>query len=139
MCVEGNPPSDDIEAAARVRSVVVGGVARSPPLLEPERVAVRFLGDGQGLREVVRLRLGWVSVPPRGRLSTYGLPEYKQAAKAFIEPPLNALETVNLKQPKVQAQPYAGGDVRRHPGVRGEPGSAPRSAARRIAGTTSAP
>ncbi|WP_274555238.1 ABC transporter substrate-binding protein [Streptomyces spiramyceticus] len=53
-------------------------------------------------------KLGWVRVPPGGRLSTYRLPEYMEAAKAFAEPTLDAIETANPKQPGMHEQPWAG-------------------------------
>jgi sorbitol/mannitol transport system substrate-binding protein len=43
-------------------------------------------------------RLGWVRVPP-GRLSRYRLPPYKKAAKALLQPTLNAFNSVNLTRP----------------------------------------
>ncbi|MGW0737818.1 ABC transporter substrate-binding protein [Streptomyces sp. NPDC002851] len=53
-------------------------------------------------------RLGWVRVPPGSRLSTYKLPQYKEAAKAFAEPTLNALNSANPKHPGKHEQPWVG-------------------------------
>jgi sorbitol/mannitol transport system substrate-binding protein len=53
-------------------------------------------------------RLGWVRVPPGGRLSTYDLPEYQEATKAFVEPALDALDAVNLRHPGMHEQPWVG-------------------------------
>ncbi|WP_328883930.1 ABC transporter substrate-binding protein [Streptomyces sp. NBC_00299] len=53
-------------------------------------------------------RLGWVRVPPGSRLSTYQLPEYQQATKAFVAPTLHALDAVNLVHPGVHEQPWVG-------------------------------
>ncbi|WP_369171241.1 sugar ABC transporter substrate-binding protein [Streptomyces sp. R28] len=53
-------------------------------------------------------RLGWVAVPPGSRLSTYRLPPYKKAAKAFLRPTLNALNAVNLTRPGLHKQPWTG-------------------------------
>ncbi|MEV6172921.1 sugar ABC transporter substrate-binding protein [Streptomyces sp. NPDC051954] len=53
-------------------------------------------------------RLGWVGVPPGSRLSTYRLPAYRKAARAFLQPTLNALNTVNLTRPGLHEQPWTG-------------------------------
>ncbi len=53
-------------------------------------------------------KLGWVGVPPGSRLSTYRLPPYKKAAKAFLQPTLNALNSVNLTRPGLHKQPWTG-------------------------------
>lgn len=53
-------------------------------------------------------RLGWVRVPPGSRLSTYKLPQYQKAAKAFVQPTLDALEAANLKHPGQHKQPWVG-------------------------------
>ncbi len=53
-------------------------------------------------------RLGWVGVPPGSRLSTYRLPPYRKAAKAFLQPTLDALNAVNLTRPGLHKQPWTG-------------------------------
>ncbi|WP_228044547.1 ABC transporter substrate-binding protein [Streptomyces ferrugineus] len=53
-------------------------------------------------------RLGWVAVPPGSRLSTYRLPPYRKAAKAFLRPALDALGAVNLNRPGLHEQPWTG-------------------------------
>ena len=58
--------------------------------------------------KLVGQQLGWARVPPGARKSTYEIPEYKEAAKAFAEPTLSQIEGVNVKQPGVHAQPWVG-------------------------------
>ncbi|MFG2550928.1 ABC transporter substrate-binding protein [Streptomyces sp. NPDC048581] len=53
-------------------------------------------------------RLGWVRVPPGSRLSTYRLPEYRKATKAFAQPTLDALEAVDPTRPGMHEQPWVG-------------------------------
>ncbi|KMS73136.1 sugar ABC transporter substrate-binding protein [Streptomyces viridochromogenes] len=53
-------------------------------------------------------RLGWVRVPPGGRLSTYRLPEYQDATQAFVRPALDALDAVNPRHPGTHEQPWVG-------------------------------
>lgn len=58
--------------------------------------------------KLVGLKLGWVRVPPGSRVSTYQLPEYREATKAFAQPTLDAIEAVNGRQPGVHPQPWVG-------------------------------
>ncbi len=53
-------------------------------------------------------KLGWARVPPGSRLSTYDIPEYKDAAGAFAGPTLDSIQNVNVKQPGVYPQPWVG-------------------------------
>ncbi|MFC5217414.1 ABC transporter substrate-binding protein [Streptomyces coerulescens] len=53
-------------------------------------------------------RLGWVGAPPGSRLSTYRLPEYRRAARAFLQPTLDAINAVNLTRPGLHRQPWRG-------------------------------
>jgi len=58
--------------------------------------------------KLVGEKLGWARVPPGSRLSTYEIPEYQQAAKAFAQPTLDAIQGVNVAQPGVHPQPWVG-------------------------------
>jgi sorbitol/mannitol transport system substrate-binding protein len=58
--------------------------------------------------KLVGQQLGWARVPPGARQSTYELPEYQQAAKAFAEPTLTSIQGVNVKQPGLHPQPWVG-------------------------------
>jgi len=53
-------------------------------------------------------QLGWASVPPGSRYSTYSNPSYKKAAAAFATPTLNEINGVNVSHPGVSPQPYVG-------------------------------
>jgi sorbitol/mannitol transport system substrate-binding protein len=53
-------------------------------------------------------KLGWASVPPGSRYSTYDNPNYQKAAAAFAKPTLDEINAVNVTQPGVQPQPYSG-------------------------------
>jgi sorbitol/mannitol transport system substrate-binding protein len=56
----------------------------------------------------VGTQLGWTSLPPGSRLSTYAIPQYQQAAAAFAPTVVNAIRTANPQQPTVQPVPYQG-------------------------------
>ncbi|PRX43684.1 sorbitol/mannitol transport system substrate-binding protein [Prauserella shujinwangii] len=58
--------------------------------------------------KLVGNELGWTRVPPGSRQSTYEIPEYQQAAEAFAEPTLNAIQNVDVRQPGVHPQPWVG-------------------------------
>jgi len=57
--------------------------------------------------KLVGADIGWASLPPGTRLSTYQLPEYKQAAP-FSEFVRNAIETADPAHPSAQPVPYTG-------------------------------
>ena len=62
-------------------------------------------------KEYMRLvgeTLGWTRVPPGSRVSTYSIPEYKEAAKAFAPITLKALEEIDPKNPGTRPRPYTG-------------------------------
>jgi sorbitol/mannitol transport system substrate-binding protein len=48
---------------------------------------------------------GWASIPPGTRKSTYEIPEYKQAAKAFAGPTLKAMTTAPIDNPGTTKRP----------------------------------
>ncbi|MGC0239090.1 extracellular solute-binding protein [Arthrobacter sp. SD76] len=58
--------------------------------------------------KLVGSQLGWSRVPPGSRVSTYEIPEYKQAAAAFADITKDSMLAVNPKQPGITAQPYVG-------------------------------
>lgn len=53
-------------------------------------------------------QLGWASVPPGSRYSTYSDPHYQKAAHDFAAATLNQINGVNVRQPGVLPQPYVG-------------------------------
>ncbi|MGB8505608.1 ABC transporter substrate-binding protein [Mycobacterium sp.] len=58
--------------------------------------------------KLVGEELGWARVPPGSRLSTYQIPEYKEASKAFGQVTLDSIEGANPLKPTVQPVPYTG-------------------------------
>ncbi len=58
--------------------------------------------------KLVGEELGWARVPPGSRLSTYEIPEYKEASKAFGQVTLDSIEGANPLKPTVQPVPYTG-------------------------------
>jgi sorbitol/mannitol transport system substrate-binding protein len=62
-------------------------------------------------KDYIRLvgeELGWARVPPGSRLSTYEIPQYAKQAKAYAEPTLTAMKTVDPRKPTVDPVPYTG-------------------------------
>jgi len=53
-------------------------------------------------------KLGWASVPPGSRYSTYENPSYKKAAGDFAQATLDQINGVDVKHPGVKPQPYVG-------------------------------
>ncbi|MFC7598319.1 ABC transporter substrate-binding protein [Terrabacter sp. GCM10028922] len=58
--------------------------------------------------KLVGQKIGWSNVPPGSRTSTYAIPEYKEAAKAYAPITLEVMSSVNPKQPGVNPQPWVG-------------------------------
>jgi sorbitol/mannitol transport system substrate-binding protein len=52
--------------------------------------------------------IGWTSVPPGSRTSTYQIPQYQQVANAYAPLILQGLQRANPQQPTVQPVPYQG-------------------------------
>ena len=59
-------------------------------------------------QQLVGKTLGWTRVPPGARISTYEIPEYKEAAAAFAPITLEVMSSVNPKQPGLNPQPWVG-------------------------------
>ena len=58
--------------------------------------------------QMVGQELGWERVPPGSRLSTYQIPEYKQASAAYGPLTLESIENADPLKPTVQPVPYTG-------------------------------
>ena len=56
----------------------------------------------------VGTQLGWTSLPPGSRLSTYQIPQYQQAAAAFGPTVLDAIARATPQKPTVLPVPYQG-------------------------------
>jgi sorbitol/mannitol transport system substrate-binding protein len=48
---------------------------------------------------------GWASIPPGTRKSTYAIPQYKRAARAFAGPTLTAMSTAPIDNPGTTKRP----------------------------------
>jgi sorbitol/mannitol transport system substrate-binding protein len=48
---------------------------------------------------------GWAAIPPGTRQSTYAIPDYKKAAKAFAQPTLDAMAAAPIDQPGTTKRP----------------------------------
>jgi sorbitol/mannitol transport system substrate-binding protein len=62
-------------------------------------------------KDYIRLvgeELGWERVPPGSRLSTYQIPEYQEASKAFGQLTLDSIDGATPLKPTVQPVPYTG-------------------------------
>jgi len=53
-------------------------------------------------------QLGWASVPPGSRTSTYSNPEYQKAAADFAKQTLDSIASVDPTHPGVAAQQWNG-------------------------------
>jgi sorbitol/mannitol transport system substrate-binding protein len=58
--------------------------------------------------KLVGNQLGWPRVPPGSRLSTYQIPQYKQAAAAFADLTLKAINQADITNAGTQPRPYTG-------------------------------
>jgi sorbitol/mannitol transport system substrate-binding protein len=52
-----------------------------------------------------RVKGGWASIPPGTRVSTYGIPQYKKAAKAFAATTLAAMKAAPINNPGTTKRP----------------------------------
>ncbi|MDV6282610.1 sugar ABC transporter substrate-binding protein [Rhodococcus jostii] len=68
---------------------------------------ISWMTDKQYIRTVGE-DLGWERVPPGSRLSTYEIPEYKEASAAYGPLTLEAIEDATPDAPTVQPVPYTG-------------------------------
>jgi sorbitol/mannitol transport system substrate-binding protein len=81
------------------------------PVTSPHKQAAwRFIAWATS-RAYIRLvgqRLGWANLPPGSRLSTYTIPQYRKAAKAFASQTLRSIESATPNHPTVAPVPYVG-------------------------------
>jgi polyol transport system substrate-binding protein len=52
-----------------------------------------------------RIAGGWAAIPPGTRRSTYAIPQYREAARAFAKPTLAAIETAPIDDPGTTRRP----------------------------------
>ncbi len=81
------------------------------PVTSPNKQAAwRFISwaTSKAYIRLVGSKLGWASLPPGSRLSTYSIPQYRQAAKAFAPQTLKSIEEATPNHPTVGPVPYVG-------------------------------
>ena len=81
------------------------------PITSPNKAAAwRFIAwaTSKAYIRLVGEKLGWANLPPGSRLSTYKIPQYAKAAKAFAQPTLRAIEEADPEHPTVGSVPYTG-------------------------------
>ncbi|MFP5022981.1 ABC transporter substrate-binding protein [Pseudonocardia phyllosphaerae] len=59
-------------------------------------------------QRMVGEELGWTSVPPGARRSTYSIPEYAQESKAYAPQTLQAISSADQSKPSARPVPYTG-------------------------------
>ena len=81
-----------------------------PASTKNQDAAIDFVkwATSKDYHKLVGEKLGWSLVPPGARTSTYEIPEYKEAAKAFAPITLEVMSSVNPQQPGVNPQPWVG-------------------------------
>ncbi|HLI59925.1 MAG TPA: sugar ABC transporter substrate-binding protein [Solirubrobacteraceae bacterium] len=81
-----------------------------PKTSPAKRAAWQFISwaTSKAYIKLVGRKLGWSNLPPGSRLSTYRIPQYLKAAKAFAKPTLTAIESADPQHPTVKPVPYTG-------------------------------
>ncbi|WP_199034874.1 ABC transporter substrate-binding protein [Glycomyces salinus] len=81
-----------------------------PETSESKDAAWEFMAwaTGKDYMHLVGEELGWTRVPPGSRASTYEIPEYMEAAEAFAPQTLEAIQNVDVNQPGLYEQNWAG-------------------------------
>ncbi|MCV7418426.1 sugar ABC transporter substrate-binding protein [Mycolicibacterium litorale] len=83
------------------------GIPKSSDKKDSAWKFISWMTDKNYIR-LVGEELGWARVPPGSRLSTYQIPEYKEASKAFGQATLDSIEGADPLKPTVQPVPYTG-------------------------------
>ncbi|OZM70454.1 sugar ABC transporter substrate-binding protein [Amycolatopsis antarctica] len=81
-----------------------------PKVTENKQAAWNFMQwmTNKDYIKKVGSELSWNKVPPGCRLSTYEIPEYREAAKAYAQPTLDAISKANQQQTMTEPVPYPG-------------------------------
>ncbi|KUI27656.1 sugar ABC transporter substrate-binding protein [Mycobacterium sp. IS-1496] len=83
------------------------GIPKSSDNADSAWKFISWMTDKNYIR-LVGEELGWARVPPGSRLSTYEIPEYKEASQAFGQATLDSIEGADPLKPTVQPVPYTG-------------------------------
>jgi len=72
-------------------------------------LAWRYIAWATGPRYIeeagTRIAGGWAAIPPGTRRSTYAIPDYRKAARAFARPTLDAIESAPIDVPGTSRRP----------------------------------
>ncbi|GFJ87011.1 sugar ABC transporter substrate-binding protein [Phytohabitans rumicis] len=81
-----------------------------PKTTQKADAAAKFIlwASGKDYEKVVGQKLGWSRVPAGKRASTYQIPEYQQAAAAFGDVTLKAIQEADPTNPGTQPRPTVG-------------------------------
>jgi len=81
-----------------------------PKTSKKQSAAEKFMlwASGKDYEKLVGQKLGWTRVPAGKRISTYAIPEYKQAAAAFADVTLEQIESIDPTNPGLQPRPTVG-------------------------------
>ena len=81
-----------------------------PKVAKDKQAAWKFLDwmTNKQFVQTVGKTYGWNRVPPGCRLSTYDIPEYRDAAKAYAQPTLDGIDAAQESQVRTQPAPYNG-------------------------------
>ncbi|PXY26932.1 ABC transporter substrate-binding protein [Prauserella muralis] len=81
-----------------------------PKATEHKQAAWEFMRwmTGKDFVRTVGEEFGWNRVPPGCRRSTYEIPEYLEAAKAYARPTLNGIENADQDSTMTEPVPYPG-------------------------------
>lgn len=82
-----------------------------PATSEKKQAAWDFIAwaTSKDYAQLVGEEIGWISVPPGTRTSTYEIPEYLEATAAFGPQTLEVIGAVDIKDPGLEPRPYVGG------------------------------
>lgn len=81
-----------------------------PKTTKKADAAAKFIlwASSKDYEQLVGAKLGWARVPSGKRASTYAVPQYQQAAAAFGDITLKAIEEADPTNPGLQARPTVG-------------------------------
>jgi sorbitol/mannitol transport system substrate-binding protein len=80
-----------------------------PTTSSKQDLAWRYIAWATGPQYIAeagpRIPGGWAAIPPGTRRSTYEIPQYTRAARAFLKPTLDALESAPVDDPGTSKRP----------------------------------
>lgn len=83
------------------------GIPKTAPNKDAAWAFMSWMTDKQYM-SLVGNAMGWSQVPPGSRLSTYQIPQYKAAAKAYAQPTLDAINAATQTNTMTEPVPYYG-------------------------------